>query len=262
MVELSNPDDNRKLVKESPLVRLKGKKNGDDDGLYPNISGWSTVNGVHSYRHENPEHPEATVEEILNADGSYKTTEVHPDKKGIVSELNHHTRSYNSGGHSHSVDGHHDHNVESTSNHNVGGDMGHGIGGNRYSGVAGAEYLGSQHGKFYHSAECVDIQTSKGDVISEHAGDKHTSHEGDEITSITGNKHLMISEGEYGIHLHAGNMDTQLDAGKYRVKTAREILIESDTKITLKVGKSTIVIKPDSIEIMANDGIGRIDINK
>jgi hypothetical protein len=69
-------------------------------------------------------------------------------------------------------------------------------------------------------------------------------------------------KGEYGIHISEGNFDTQIDSGKARIWASDDILIESTSKITLKVGDSTIVITANSIQIMAEGGSGRIDINK
>ena len=53
------------------------------------------------------------------------------------------------------------------------------------------------------------------------------------------------------------NLDFQADSGKARIKTGSDILIESDSKITLKVGGSTIVITPSNITIKS----ARIDFN-
>lgn len=83
-------------------------------------------------------------------------------------------------------------------------------------------------------------------------GDNHHNVLGDKVTFIQGTKYEQIS-GEHGTHLPSGNMDVQLDSGKYRMKTGNDILIESDTKITFKVGSSTIVMEPGKVTITASE---------
>lgn len=257
-VTLKEPDHNKKLIPESPLMRLEAQGDDpEDDGLYPNISGYATLNGAHYYRHENPENPDATVEETLNADGSYKTVEVHADRKGFVSELSHETRSYNSGGHSQQTDGHHDRNVESTDRQNTAGDSGKESGGDVYDGAGGKKIGGSKDDSFENNSGGNTYKTSSGDQITEHTGGQFTSIDGDRVDGIKGNKITMIGEGDYGINVQSGNMDIQIDSGKKRIKAGNDILIESDTKITFKVGGSTIVIEPSKITIVSD----RVDIN-
>jgi len=87
-------------------------------------------------------------------------------------------------------------------------------------------------------------------------GDHHTNVLGDKITFIDGTKYEQIG-GEHGIHIPDGNMDTQIDGGKYRLKTGdtqrfdadSDITITSKTKITIIVGSSSIVITDGNITI-------------
>ena len=88
-----------------------------------------------------------------------------------------------------------------------------------------------------------------GDNVSYFACDTHEYSEGDHISSTKGNKYTMVKEGDYGVHVQDKNIDFQADSGKARIKTGSDILIESDTKITLKVGGSSIVITPSNITI-------------
>jgi hypothetical protein len=92
-------------------------------------------------------------------------------------------------------------------------------------------------------------QSSKGDIIKEHTGNDHSSYEGDKVTSIKGNHVNMIQEGDYSLHVQAGNYDAQVET-KGRLKFGNDLLIESDTKITLKVGDCAIIIEPDQIYIL------------
>ena len=67
----------------------------------------------------------------------------------------------------------------------------------------------------------------------------------------------MVKDGDYGVHVQDKNIDFKADSGKAQIKTAKDITIESDTKITLKVGGSTIVITPTDITITA---AGKVNI--
>ncbi len=101
----------------------------------------------------------------------------------------------------------------------------------------------------YHHTEGPKTEIRAGGTLQDNNdGDQHHNVLGDKVTFIQGTKYEQIS-GEKGTHLPSGNMDTQLDGGKYRVKAADDILIESDSKITLKVGSSTIVIEASKITI-------------
>jgi hypothetical protein len=75
----------------------------------------------------------------------------------------------------------------------------------------------------------------------------------------------MISDGDYSMHVQSGNMDTRVEGGKLQlysgdnmiVNTAATALyrsigdmtITSDSKITIKVGSSQIVITDGEITI-------------
>jgi hypothetical protein len=77
----------------------------------------------------------------------------------------------------------------------------------------------------------------------------HNRTKGDQVSFIEGTKYQQITQGEYGIHVPDGNIDFQCDSGKTRIKSGNDILIDSDSKITLKVGSSTIVIESSKITI-------------
>ena len=55
--------------------------------------------------------------------------------------------------------------------------------------------------------------------------------------------------GDWAFNNQSGSVDMQIDSGKFRLFDASDILIESQTKITFKVGSSTIVMKSDGISI-------------
>ena len=255
-LELQEPQHNHKLVKDSPLDRIKGEP-------YPFMSGHQTINGELQLKVQHPEYPKASCEETLKPDGSYSHSEFNEKLKGLTSILNHHSRGYNSGGNSSQVDGHSDSNNESTQRNNTAGDSGKETGGTKYDGSGEQTIIGS--GKDYirrlakgaQKITMTDNNSPGGDSISNYAGDTHENYEGDHIRSVNGNKYTMVKEGDYGVHVQDKNIDFQADSGKARIKTGSDILIESDTKITLKVGGSTIVITPSNITIKS----ARIDFN-
>ena len=77
----------------------------------------------------------------------------------------------------------------------------------------------------------------------------HNNTIGDNVSFIKGTKYQHVTEGEYGLRVADGNVDIQSDSGKTRIKSGDEIIIDSDTKITLVVGSSSIVIETGKITI-------------
>src|SRR5262245_59249182 len=63
----------------------------------------------------------------------------------------------------------------------------------------------------------------------------------DELTIAEGNKTVTISKGNETVTISKGNLTIKIDAGKASIEAAQEIL--------LKVGESTITIKPSAIEM-------------
>lgn len=256
-LELQEPDHNKKLVKDSPLDRIKGEP-------YPFISGYQTINGELHLKIQHPEFPKASCEETLYSDGSYIHKEYNDKLKGLTSTLSHHSRGYNSGGNSRQVDGNDDSSNEATKRTVTAGDIGNETGGTKYSGSAGQTIIGS--GKDYIRRLAKGAQDIKftenaspgGDSISNYAGDTHENFEGDHIRSVNGNKYTMVKNGDYGVHVQDKNIDFKSDGGKAQIKTGSDIIIESDSKITLKVGSSSIVITPKGITI---NSTGDININ-
>lgn len=102
----------------------------------------------------------------------------------------------------------------------------------------------------------TSMDLSSGDKVYNHDGDIHQAFEGDHVTSVRGNDIRMIREGEHALHVQEGNYDVDIK-GLARVFSEDEMLIESLTKITIKVGNSTIILTPDNIELDSP----RIDLN-
>jgi hypothetical protein len=119
--------------------------------------------------------------------------------------------------------------------------------------------------KYQHSTGKIE-QSSTEDWVTDHNdGHHHHNVDGDHV-QYTGNNMYDYIGGEKGTYLPKGNFDIKVTKGKYQVLTGdtinvqskKDIKIESDTKITLKVGSSTIVIEPSKITITS----GEIDFSK
>jgi hypothetical protein len=66
----------------------------------------------------------------------------------------------------------------------------------------------------------------------------------------------MVNEGDYAVHVQSGNYDAYINQ-KARIYADSDILLESKSKITLKVGGSTILITPSAITVTS----GAINLN-
>jgi hypothetical protein len=123
------------------------------------------------------------------------------------------------------------------------------IGGNHIKAVGGTHFL--------HATAKTEM-SSTGDWVTDHNdGHHHHNVDGDHVHYIGGTKYERIG-GEKGVYIPQGNYDVQVDQGKYRLSTGSDILIQSGTKITLKVGSSTIVMEPGHITITS----GKIDFKQ
>jgi hypothetical protein len=204
------------------------------------------TNGRMKGIHRNPNKPNDSYEVDINHDGSYKTKEISDGYNGIETSHTHHERK-NAGSSSNNTDGNVDVSNQSTENRNTKGDSGGATGGIQYEGST-KKVGGSQEGNFDVVPGGKSFISKDGDSVVKLTGDQHTSITGDKVDVIVGNK-MNIVDGEFGINVQGGNYDLQLDSGKARIKAGNDILIDSDTKITLKVGSSTIVIDSSSITI-------------
>jgi hypothetical protein len=152
---------------------------------------------------------------------------------------------YNADGKSTTTDGHQDEKVGATKRSTISGDAHTETAGNKYDGNGGVVVSGSNDSQITHSSGDV-FHTSEGNHITDHTGSVNHNFTGDYVEQTTGNK-IVIVNGENGVNVQTGNMDTQVSDGKYRIKAAKEILVDSDTSITLRVGDSIIVITTNSI---------------
>lgn len=163
--------------------------------------------------------------------------------------------SYNADGTSQTTDGHSDSKTSGTKRDATAGGHHSETAGNKYEGGGGTKIESTKDSQINHS-DGDGFQVTEGNLITDHTGSVNHNYTGDLVEQVTGHKVNMIN-GEYGVHISSGNYDMQLDDGKARLRASNDILIESDTKITLKVGESTITITSSNITIKS----ARVDIN-
>lgn len=232
----------------------------DKNKRYPYLHGEGDVNGGRRFTYRDPSDHTLASSETLLPSGSYETVEYHEERGELRTNLNPgDTRTYTVGGASSQTDGHMDLSVGSTMRTNITGDASVVAGRNMSTGVSGQNInmtgeltinrtTGKSESKVYNS--------SAGDSINEHEGNYHEAFRKNLVTSVTRNNILMVNEGDYAVHVQSGNYDTHVRE-RVRLYADNDILIESATKITLKVGDSTIVIDPSNIAINSD----RVDIN-
>lgn len=235
-------------------------------GTYPNLHVTQRADGSQELRSLDPDN-EAYFE--VQATGNYTG---HGPDGAEVSVTTGKKHSYHADGVSSTVDGHNDVKISGSNRATVAGADHQEIAGNKYLGGGGIVIISSDDSQMHHSSGDVH-NTTEGELISEHTGSVHHSTDGDTVIQYKGNLMEMIT-GEYGINMSGGNLDIQLDSGKARLKvasdlivnsdatstyySASDIVIESGTKITLKVGGISITITSSGI---VADGGGTIEIN-
>lgn len=244
-------DHNKKL----PSPPSAGKKL-----KYPYYTVTQDVNGGKSVDSRVPGDANLVYSEKYSPTGSYESFEYDEERGEIKTSLNvGDTRSYTSGGSSVNVDGSMDQTVNSSMRTNVVGDVSNESGRNRTEIVKGQTIQGRggpiiTRGK--PGSNNVSYNSSGGHVVNEHTGNHHESFKGDKVVAVTKNHVMMVNEGDHAVHVQSGNYDTKVK-GKTRLYSEDELIIESGTKITLKVGGSTVIITSSGIDIDGN----RIDLN-
>lgn len=231
---------------------------------YGTTYGKQDILGNHSYYYANPSDAENYSYQKYDVTGSYETLQKDGDKNEIRTSLKTgEIRGYNAGGVSTQTDGHNDVNIESTSRRTVKGDDASSAKRSFKMYQTGQiESVGGYSEKFTVGKKNSPLATTKnfvgtdGDEVHEHAGNRHEAFEKDYVQAVSGNKLTMVENGDYGIHVQTGNYDTHI-AEKGRIYTENDLLIESGTKIVLKVGNSTIEILPSKVTIISD----RIDLN-
>lgn len=231
--------------------------------IYGRTFGKKGPNGECEIVYSDVEAPEKYSWQKHEATGSFSTLTADKQEKQNNTELNiGNQSSYVADGISSHCDGHRDTNSMSTERRNCMGDIGESGKKNMVVFTEGkVESINEGSVKIVSAASgsWSGVGTF-GNQVNEHSGDLFESIEGDSVLAVSGNRMLMIEKGDHAVHVQQGNHDTHV-AEKGRLYFGNDLLIESATKITLKVGSSTIVITPSNIEVIANGKSGRIDLN-
>jgi len=225
---------------------------------------WDAVGG-HHFSYVNPEEPDKFYHQKVHASGSYQTTQHDSEDKEIHTNLNPgETRSYVAGGKSSQVDGHMDTNCESTIRTEVSGDM---------SSVSGKDFLqGVKNNviKIVGQEARFTANGSGGSRVSGYTGDYSQTVEQDRVVHVKKNNSLyvegnQINKVEKDVAYNVGKNWDNFISEKGKIETGSDMIfksgatinataisdikIKSDSKITLEVGGSSIVIESGSITI-------------
>ena len=247
--------NNKPHNKKSPEGPQQSKRANPE---YPWVRGEADVNGRHKLIHADPSKPDESFTEQLNHDGSFEIHETLKDEKGLTNVLGHHRRSYFQTGSDH-YDGNYDHR---SFNKSVNVDGEHGIAAKKgiIEGTRGAKTTGYAKGTFDlkggRGSKNHSFQGNVGDHTNTVEGNQWEYSEKDHAQAVGGSKYTMVGQGDYGIHVQNGNMDTNI-SGKGQIVSQQnfslgsnaEITVSADTKLTLKVGDSKIVIEKSKITI-------------
>jgi len=221
---------------------------------YPYMRGERHPDGSYVFTYTNPNEPESASTERYHSSGNWEVEQYHPETGSLqVSYSKGDTRRYVSGGEATTTDGHVDIQSNSTRRSITAGDIHEETGRNSTVMTNGTRTTATRDADIsvqIGGSESVNYKTSAGNVVNEHEGNYHEAFKKDLVTAVTKNAVTMVNEGDYALHVQAGNYDTHIKS-KARIYAESDILIESATKITLKVGGSTIVMTPDNIDMDA-----------
>lgn len=246
------------INKKAPQDPVEAKKANPE---YPWVRGHSDENGRVFNSHSDPDKPNESYEMNMSYDASYdfKLTMLDTEHKGISSKFDNNSSNYNLQGASKTAEGGDD-KYSRTGRVNTEGDTHAVHGGKKSLAVAesGATSFGGPiaHGVVGTSIADAYVYTS-GDRTIRHDGSEFVHRDKDQMTTIGGTKYEVVKDGEWGLHVQSGNWDVQVDAGQGRLFVQQPLLIESPTKITFKVGGSTITMEPGKITLVSD----RIDHN-
>ena len=245
------------LNKKSPQDPTEAKKSEPE---YPWMSGNSDRNGRYQIAYADPDKPNESFDQTFNHDGSNKTNLALDGKdEGVSFSLENHSIGYSKGGKTTTSEGHSDNrsrssreNNEGGKNLNVAGDNGKAVGGSDSSSSGGGRAIGTS-GK----SQADNYRYVSGDNTVRYDGNEFVHRDGSSMTTIGDTKYEVVKGGEWGLHVQSGNFDIQVDSGQGRLFVQQPLLVESPTKITFKVGGSTITMEPGQITLVS----ARIDHN-
>lgn len=239
-------DRNKKL----PKPAWSDSESGIDP-QYPYVYGERDNNGGYNFKYRNIKDHTVASSEIYHPSGSYETVQYHPEIGEIKTKLNKGDEYiYGAGGVSTHIEGHSDQTIKSTSRTNISGDNSVSVGRNSANFISGQSVTASGPSitRSVPRSDTITYNSSGGDVVNEHTGNYHESYKKDFITAVSKNAIFMVNEGDYAVHVQSGNYDAYINQ-KARIYADSDILLESKSKITLKVGGSTILITSDAITV-------------
>lgn len=251
-------DSNRK----HPLIKFEGN--------YPNIYVTQGIDGYQAIRSLQP--GKESFFEIFTT-GSYRSHGPEGEEVRVSMGKKH---EYGVDGASVTNDGHVDEKVKGTKRSNVDGSRHQETAKNVSEAGGGVKIEGTKDSKYDAQTKGDKFGTTKGNVVTEHTGNVHTVNIGDVVNVYKGNFHETVSDGDAGINVQQGNLDTKVNSGKMRFEVEKNVsLISHDqinvlvdkgagtismtaiNKITLTVGGSSITMTPDNVTIVSP----RIDLN-
>lgn len=234
---------------------------------YPYMSG-SASYFSHEVCYQNPEEYSKSYYEKLTITAGYQTSEVLEEEGGLNKSFDFHERSYNKKGvhkytESHMTDGSKGHNASVSF-----GERGTQTAKNHLSGI-GQSKIEVAHSSYNNYSATGSLNNAygsgSGDGSTLVETNQFTYYQADHADTVAGSKYSIVNQGEYGIHVQQGNMDTRVEKGKLQIysgdkmivntastmdtKSAQDMTITSQTKILLTVGSSYILIEPSKITI-------------
>jgi type VI secretion system secreted protein VgrG len=265
-----------------------------DDGRsepdYPFVGGFSDDLGRSEIFYADPDKPDKAFHEKIGYAGNFASEEAN----GLRNELNIEVRSYTTGGHSHNSDGQHALYSQSNINQVAKQDLGLTAGGNtikgsgeqELGGAAQSTYSVADGGNHYKAASGDVVYTADGDMNFGANGSFCIGTGGSRIESVGEEYYLYASGnidigGEEKLQVHStgalsinttatmnvistGIMGIATQAtmnvsstGTMGINSQADVTIESASKITLKVGGSSIEITSGGIKLVGT----RIDLN-
>ena len=194
----------------------------------------------------------------VHADGSFNSNEYRDkDKntKGFSISQVHHAMNYASGGTSAMAQGHTENKTLGSGSTMSGGESGQQSKGAVMSGTPAQRIQG--HGAFATVATGSEDCTYDFSTGDKSIGGKNLflNPSGDFGLDVGDSFYTTVAKGECGLHVQDGNYDVRSEK-KTQHYSKDEMTIISDTKITLKVGQSQIIISPDNIVLKVGDNVG------
>ena len=227
---------------------------------YPWVSGSSDRNGKFNITYADPDNPGKSFVQEFNYDGSSEQhVTLEGEDMGVRSVAAHHVRNAASKGTSNESGSHSDDSAGKTGRKTIWAENGTTSGGDSLGGTGGRRVriaaAGSSENVVGSSGD--EYQYTSGDRTVRHDGNQFHHNDQDFMSTTGGTKYEVVKDGEWGLHVQSGNFDIQVDSGQGRMFVQQPLLIESPTKITFKVGGSTITMEPGQITLVSD----RIDHN-